>query len=52
VIFLHDLALVLICAEPDFQQQKGRLQEELDSTEQELTSYPKFHYELNFIERF
>jgi hypothetical protein len=36
----------------DFQEQKCRLQQEHDAAGQEGIFYPKFHYELNFIEHF
>jgi hypothetical protein len=36
----------------DFKAQKGRLQEELEAAAQTAMFYPKFHSELNFIERF
>jgi hypothetical protein len=39
-------------AQPDFIGQKGRLQEELEAANQTVMFYPKFHCELNFIERF
>jgi hypothetical protein len=42
----------LIAAQRDFQEQKGRLQEELEALGWELIFYPKFHCELNFIEIF
>jgi hypothetical protein len=42
----------VLAAEQDFQQQKGRLQEELESRGQLVIFYPKFHCELNFIERY
>ena len=45
-------ARAVLSAEPDFLQQKGRLQEELEGSGQEVIFYPKFHCELNFIERF
>ena len=37
--------------EPDSNNQKGRLEEELDSKGQLLIVYPKFNCELNFIKR-
>jgi hypothetical protein len=45
-------ARTVLSAEPDFQQQKGRLQEELECRGQLVIFYPKFHCELNFIERY
>lgn len=39
-------------AEQDFQQQKGRLQEEVEKLGHRVIFYPKFHCELNFIERY
>ncbi|RPA99439.1 hypothetical protein L873DRAFT_1835395 [Choiromyces venosus 120613-1] len=53
-----DLSLVDGCCarvlgrERDFREQKGRLQEELEAAGQTVIFYPKFHCELNFIERF
>jgi hypothetical protein len=44
--FMHPMA-----AQRDFQEQKGRLQEELEVAGQEVIFYPKFHCELNFIEK-
>jgi hypothetical protein len=41
-----------MAAQRDFQEQKGRLQEELEAAGREVIFYPKFHYELNFIENF
>lgn len=45
-------ARTVLSAEPDFQQQKGCLQEELECRGQLVIFYPKFHCELNFIERY
>jgi len=45
-------ARTVLSAEPDFQQQKGGLQEELECRGQLVIFYPKFHCELNFIERY
>ena len=45
-------ARAVIANQPDFLQQKGRLEEELTRLGLELIFYPKFHCELNFIERF
>lgn len=42
----------VLAAERDFREQKGRLQEELESHNQLIIFYPKFHCELNFIERY
>jgi hypothetical protein len=42
----------VLAAEPDFQAQKGRLEEELLLGHQCMIFYSKFHCELNFIERF
>ena len=39
-------------AERDFQDQKGRLQEEVEVLGYRVLFYPKFHCELNFIERY
>ena len=36
----------------DFAEQKGRLQEEVEAAGHSVIFYPKFHCELNFIERF
>jgi hypothetical protein len=38
--------------EPGFQAQRGQLAEELEALNQRVIFYLKFHYELNFIERF
>ena len=37
--------------QPDFREKRGRLQEEVEATGNLVIFYPKFHYELNFIER-
>ena len=39
-------------AERGFQDQKGRLQEEVEALGYRVLLYPKFHCELNFIERY
>ena len=39
-------------AERDFQDQKGRLQEEVEALGHSVLFYPKFHCKLNFIERY
>ena len=39
-------------AEKDFHNQKGRLQEEVENLGHRVLFYPKFHCELNFIERY
>ena len=38
--------------EPDFQNQKGQLEEELENRGQLVIFYPKFHCKLEFIERY
>lgn len=45
-------ATSLLADQPDFRAQKGRLQEEVESMGYEVIFYPKFHCEVNFIERF
>lgn len=45
-------ASALLASLPDFQQQKGRLEEELNREGHIPVFYPKFHCEVNFIERF
>jgi hypothetical protein len=42
----------LMSLQRDFQEQKGWLQEELEAAHQEVIFYPRFHCELNFIERY
>ena len=42
----------LCTAKQDFKEQKGRLQEELESHGQLIIFYPKFHCELNSIEQY
>jgi hypothetical protein len=39
-------------AQKDFRDQKGRLQEEVENLGHRVIFYPKFHCELNFIERY
>ena len=41
-----------MASQRDFQEQKGRLEEELQAAGQLVIFYSKFHRELNFIERF
>ena len=41
-----------MASQRDFQEQKGRLEEELQAAGQPVIFYPKFHCELNFIEKF
>jgi hypothetical protein len=36
----------------DFKEQRGKLEEELEALNQLVIFYPKFHCELNFIERY
>ena len=45
-------ATALLQSQRDFVEQKGRLQEEVEATGHYVIFYPKFHCELNFIERF
>lgn len=45
-------ARALINKQPDFHTQRGRLQEEVEATGNLVIFYPKFHCELNFIERY
>jgi hypothetical protein len=42
----------LMAAQRDFQEQKGRLQEELEAPGQEVIFYPNVHCELKFIDSF
>jgi hypothetical protein len=42
----------LLGAQQDFKEQSGRIQEEVEAGGHEVIFYPKFHCELNFIERF
>ena len=41
-----------MASQQDIRLQKGRLEEELQAAGQLVIFYPKFHCELNFIERF
>ncbi|RPA93698.1 hypothetical protein L873DRAFT_1941720 [Choiromyces venosus 120613-1] len=43
-------AWCLLDVQPDFQSQKGRLQEEIEHQGHSVVFYPKFHCELNWIE--
>jgi hypothetical protein len=45
-------ATKLMSLQRDFKEQKGWLEEALEAEHQEVIFYPKFHCELNFIERF
>ena len=45
-------ARTLPASQRNFQEQKGWLQELLEQAHQEVIPHPKFHCELNFIERF
>ena len=45
-------ATTLLQSQPDFKEQKGWLQELVEETGHSVIFYPKFHCELNFIERF
>lgn len=45
-------ARAVMSKQPDFQGQRGRLQEEVEATRNLVIFYPKFHCELNFIERY
>ena len=40
----------ILRAERDFQDQKGRLQGEVEALDHRVLFYPKFHCELNFVE--
>jgi len=46
------LAVIQLLKQPDFLAQKGRLKEEVQARNHSVIFYPKFHCELNFIERF
>ena len=41
-----------MASQQDFREQGGRLEEELQAAGQLVMFYPKFHWELNFIEKF
>ena len=45
-------ATALLHSQGDFQEQKGSLQEKIEFAGHSVIFYPKFHCELNFIERF
>jgi hypothetical protein len=45
-------ATTLLQSQRDFKEQKGWLQEEVEAAGHSVIFYPKFHCELNFIERF
>lgn len=45
-------ARAVLAGERDFIEQKGRLQEEIEASNQLVIFYPKFHCELNFIEKY
>jgi hypothetical protein len=45
-------ARAMLAAQQDFREQKGQLEEELVAANQLCIFYPKFHCEMNFIERF
>ncbi|RPA97965.1 hypothetical protein L873DRAFT_1836176 [Choiromyces venosus 120613-1] len=45
-------ARALLSSQPDFQAQKGELQETLEAAGHMVIFYPSFHCELNFIEYF
>lgn len=45
-------ATALLQSQRDFQEQKGWLQEKVEAAGHSVIFYPKFHCELNFIERF
>ena len=45
-------AKAVLASQPDFKAQKGRLQEELEAQGHQVMFYPKFHCDLNWIERY
>ena len=45
-------ATALLQSQRDFQEQRGSLQEKVEAAGHSVIFYPKFHCELNFIERF
>ena len=45
-------ATALLQSQRDFQDQRGWLQEEVEAAGHSVIFYPKFHCEINFIERF
>ena len=45
-------ACAMLAAQRDFHEQKGQLEEELAAVNHLCIFYPKFHCEMNFIERF
>jgi hypothetical protein len=42
-------AITTMAGQQDFQEQRGRLQEELEAAGQIVIFYLKFHCELNFV---
>ena len=42
----------MLSQQPDFHAQKGQLEEEIKAADHHVIFYPKFHCELNFIERY
>lgn len=51
-LFRRCCAMTVLSNQPDFQQQKGRVAEDIERSGHLVIFYPKFHCELNFIERF
>ena len=45
-------AYQMLSQQPDFRAQKGQLEEEIKAAGHHIIFYPKFHCELNFIERY
>jgi len=43
-------ARALMAKEPDFKAQQSRLEEEVELVGHQIHFFPKYHYELNFIE--